>query len=173
MGVKLEPKNPPILGIDPGLKGALVLFDGSTLKHWPMPVLTNGKEKEVSFDGIHELLWDVYGEHWDMHIYLERAVAFAMGAKGAFNYGRGYAALEIAIGLLQIPVTYIEPSKWTKVIHAGISADLKPKAKSLIALKRLYPQMVDRLPRTKNGALHDGPVDAFLIAAYGLKSNKT
>jgi hypothetical protein len=168
----MSSKKVAILGIDPGLKGAFVLFDGHAIKHWPMPVLTNGKDKEIDFNGIYNLLWSIYGDEWNLHIYLERAVAFAMGAKGAFNYGRGYAALEIAISLLQIPVTYVEPGKWTKVIHAGISADLKPKAKSLIAVKRLYPHLVDRLPRTKKGALLDGQVDAFLIAAYGLKANR-
>ncbi len=47
--------------------------------------------------------------------------------------------------------------------------DLLPKAKSLIAVKRLFPKLVKQLPRDRKGNLLDGPVDALLIAGYGLR----
>ena len=161
-----------VLAIDPGLKGAFVLFDGKDFKWWPMPTVEIGKDKFVEFDGVHELLWELSDGNTDLECFLERAVSFGMGTKGAFNYGRGFAAVEIAIELLKMPVTYVEPGKWAKEMHQGISSDIKPKAKSLIAVKRLYPKLVDQLPRDKKGKLLDGPVDALLIAAYGLKRDK-
>ncbi len=170
--VKKEGRN-PVLGIDPGLAGAFVVFDGSDFASYAMPIVEIGKEKSIDFDGVHELLWNLQEKHGaGLHVFIERAVPFAMGSKGAFNYGRGFAALEIAIFLLKFPVTYVEPNKWTKEMHEGISADLKPKSKSLVAVKRLYPNLVPQLPKGRKGALLDGPIDALLIAGYGLRKGK-
>lgn len=158
-----------VLAIDPGLSGAFVLTDGKTLTTWPMPIKIHGKDKSVHFDGVHALLWDVLDKHGLVHIFLERAVPMAQGSKSAFNYGRGFEALVIAIELLKFPVTLVEPFKWTKEMHEGISADLRPKVRSEIAVKRLFPQLVDKLPKKPKGGLQDGPIDALLIAGYGLR----
>lgn len=162
-------KSKTVLGIDPGLAGAFVLFDGKDFASFEMPITVSGKDRFVEFDAVHELLSHLTDTNTDLHAYLERAVSFGMGTKSAFNYGRGFAAIEIAIELLKMPVTYVEPGKWAKEMHAGISGDLKPKAKSLIAVKRLFPKLVGQLPKGKKGKLLDGPIDALLIAAYGLR----
>lgn len=158
-----------ILGIDPGLSGSFVVTNGTSLKQWPMPVYTDGKNKSVHFDGVHELINDILEEFGNIHAYLERAVPMAMGSKGAFNYGKGVAAIEIALELHKVSFTQVEPQKWAKEMHEGISTDLKPKAKSLIAVRRLLPKLVMMLPKNTKGALLDGPIDALLIAAYGLR----
>jgi hypothetical protein len=160
-----------ILAIDPGLSGAFVLFNGRTLKTWPMPITKNGKDKEIKFGDVVKILKEVKHKFGKFHVYLERAVSFGMGTKSAFNYGRGFAALEIAIEVEGCPVTYVEPGKWTKAMHEGISGDLKGKVKSLIAVKRLYPRLVGALPANTKGDLLDGPVDALLIAGYALRSS--
>ena len=157
------------LGIDPGFSGAFVLTDGDRfLKTWPMPLVVVDRDRNISFDGVHELLTNIF-EEYRPHVMLERAIPMAMGSKGAFNYGRGFAALEIAIELIGMPVTYVEPAKWAKYMHEGLSTDLRPKAKSMMAVKRLYPHLVKILPTNTKGALQDGPIDALLIAGYGIR----
>lgn len=161
-----------ILAIDPGHKGAFVLYNKSIFKWWAMPIQTDGKNVSVEFSGIVKLLNLIKRAYPDTHIYLERAKPLAMGSKHAFNYGRDFAALEIAIVLSKIPVTYVEPSTWAKKMHEGVSKDLKTKAKSLVAVKRLLPSLVGKLPvAPKTKVPLDGPVDALLIAAYGLSVN--
>jgi hypothetical protein len=54
-------------------------------------------------------------------------------------------------------------------MHEGVSSDLKPKAKSLIAAKRLYASLYAKLPKKPKGGDHDGYIDALLIAGYGLR----
>jgi hypothetical protein len=153
-----------LVGIDPGLSGGIVFMSDTLFDPYEMPIIENGKDKEIDFDKFHNLI----GIDCKMHIFLERAVPMAQGSKAAFNYGRGFAALEIAIKMSKHPVTYVEPAKWAKVMHDGISADLKPKAKSLIALKRLFPQYVNRIPHSpKSKKIHEGIMDATLIAGYG------
>lgn len=174
IGKKVCPSAPAggklALGVDPGFSGAFVLTDGvGFVKTWPMPlVVIPGGDRTIDFDGVHELLTDIFEEHRP-HVFLERAVPMAMGSKGAFNYGRGFAAIEIAIQLIGMSVTYVEPAKWAKYMHEGLSTDLRPKAKSLMAVRRLYPRLIKVLPTNTKGNLLDGPIDALLIAGYGIR----
>lgn len=158
-----------VLGIDPGIHGALVVTDHITLESHPMPIETNGKDKLISFAGIHRLLQAIKKRHGLLPVFVERAVPMAMGSKHAFSYGRGFEALLIALGLHEYSITLVEPARWAKEMHQGVSADLKTKAKSLIAVKRLYPKLVKSLPTKPKGGLHDGPIDALLIAGFGLR----
>lgn len=158
-----------VLAIDPGIAGAFLVTDGRSLEAHSMPIEIEGKDKRVDFECIRLYLVGVKKRHGAIHVFLERAIPFAMSSKGAFSYGRGFEAIVIALKLLEFPVTLVEPGKWTKEMHEGISADLKPKVKSGIAVKRLYPLLVAKLPKRAKGGLHDGMVDALLIAGYGLR----
>lgn len=158
-----------VLGVDPGISGAFVLTDGEVVTHWAMPTKADGKNKSVDFGGVYELLFDIQEKFGPPPVFLERAIPFALGAKSAFSYGRGFEALTVAIGLMQFPLTLVEPGKWTKEMHEGIMRDWKPKAKSLAAAKRLHPKLVGLLPLDKKGIPRDGFIDALLIASYGLR----
>lgn len=151
-----------VFAIDPGQAGAIVWYDGKDFEHWPMPL----KNKEVDFYAVRKIL----KRDADAHVFLERAYGGQMGSSGAFNYGRGFAALEIAVMTCKNPVTYVEPAKWCKVMHSGISSDLKPKVKSIKAIERLLPKLCKKVPKNKNGKMHEGVVDALLIAEYGRRS---
>jgi len=152
-----------VCAIDPGKTGAMVLMkDHELLRFEVMPL---NSSSEPCFNRVRTIL----KEWMPDHIFLERAIPMAMGSKHAFVYGRGFAALEIAIQIEGFPVTYVEPSKWTKEIHEGISADLKAKAKSVIAFERLFPHLGDVVPKNTKGRFHEGVLDAILIAAYGIR----
>lgn len=161
-----------VIGIDPGITGGLVLTDGlEFLKAYQLPIEVEGKEKRVSFRLLQGLLRkievDLRGKI--LPVFLERAVSFGMGTKAAFNYGRGFEATVLAVTETDLPLTLVEPGKWTKVMHQGISGNLKPKVKSGIAVKRLFPKLVGKLPANTKGKVLDGPMDALLIAGYGLR----
>ncbi len=169
--ISKHPKVDYVVGIDPGIHGAIVMTDGRKLfKYWKLPIKIDGKEKYVHFEEVNQI-FQLIVRYQRPHVYLERAIPFALGSKSAFTYGRGFEALLIALRVNQIPFTLVEPGRWTKEMHEGISADFKPKKKSSIAVERLYPHLVALLPKeAKNGKkLADGPVDALLIAGYGLR----
>lgn len=151
------------LGIDPGQKGAFVWLHlgAKDFEYFTMPLNLEG---DVSFDGVLKILKRIPST---VPVFLERAIPFAMGTKHAFNYGRGFACLECALTVAKRSVTYIEPSKWAKVMHQGIDGNLKPKVKSIIALERLYPKLAIKVPRSpKSKKYHDGVMEALLIAGY-------
>lgn len=149
-----------VMGIDPGQKGAIVMLHGKELVQAPIPY----GEDSVDYEKLVGLIEFMSPDF----IFLERAVPLAMGAKHAFNYGRDFMAIELAVKQSKRSVTYVEPNKWVKVMHQGINADLKPKAKSLIAIERLCSHLVQFIPKgPKSGKLDEGVVDAILIAEYG------
>lgn len=156
-----------IISIDPGQAGAFVFLKGVGMRFELMPLKLDGT-KDVDFEQVMGLL-QPYRALNPARVFLERVSAFGMGTTAALNYGRGFAALEIAIALSGLSVTYIEPSKWAKVMHEGIAKDLKPKAKSQIAVERLFPQYLKDIPQSKKGKYHEGVVDALLIAGYGAR----
>lgn len=155
-----------VLGIDPGLSGALVWLSKNGLTFAPMPLNEEGR---ICYESIKEVIENSPPDH----IYIERAVAFGMGVTGAFNYGQDFNAIKIGVGLTKIPFTLVEPGKWAKVMHQGIDKDMKPKAKSIVAVKRLYPQLLKDIPKgPRSGKFDEGIVDALLIAGYGLKQSE-
>lgn len=157
-----------VIGVDPGNTGGICAFDGRTYEVFKMPL---NEEGFVCFDGVYDLL-EAYPFD-QSHVFLERSTGYGQGPKAAFTYGRAFSAIEIAIRVSGLPVTYVMPAKWAKEIHQGIDSRLKPKAKSELALKRLYPQVYASMPRTpRANKLFDGMVDAFLIAAYGFNALK-
>lgn len=151
-----------ILGIDPGQKGALVLLQHGkqVLVQADMPLEDS---KDADFDGLMSLFKSLEPDV----VYLERAMPMAMGSKHAFNYGRHFACIEIAIRQSRLPVVYVEPSKWMRVVLEGVDSRLKPKERSWIALQRLMPTFAEKVPKGRTGRPHDGVVDACLIALYG------
>lgn len=150
-----------ILGIDPGQKGAFCWLEEVHCGRFDKMPLK--EDKEIDFSAVYSMIL----KEKPTHIFLERAMPMAMGSKHAFNYGRGFAAIEIAIQMSCIPCTYVEPTKWMKLMLDGVDSRLKPKERSIIAAKRLLPNSLNNITQNKNNKFHDGMVDALLIAAYG------
>jgi crossover junction endodeoxyribonuclease RuvC len=153
-----------VLGIDPGQSGGLVLLgpSGNILDKKVMPVDGTGDLDKQTFA-------DILVEWWlwnKFHVYLERIVPFALTAKSALTFGRQLGMIEQFLWEHSYPVTFVEAPKWTKEIHQGIDANLKPKIRSSIAVERLFPG-VRLLGSDKSKKNHDGLVDALLIAEYG------
>lgn len=150
------------VGIDPGKQGAFVqLGDGGHFKWFTMPLTDIG---EVDFDSVMKLLKTT--NKYETVVCIERAKPMAMGSKHAFNYGRDFAKIEIALKLSELPTTYVEPTTWSKMMTEGVSKDLIPKLRSCVAVERLFPVESKSIPRNKNGKMHDGIMEALLIAGY-------
>jgi hypothetical protein len=153
------------LGIDPGLKGGLVLIseEGKIVDFMPTPLRKDGL---IDHDAIYKFIAPIA----NLHVYLERAVAFGMGRTSAFNYGRGFAAIEIAIELTGNRINYVYPQVWTRLLHQGEVKCGEPKAVSLKVARRLFN--IRKFPVSRRGKVHDGLIDALLIAEYGRRTFK-
>ena len=153
-----------ILGIDPGQKGGMVLLSpsGVVIAHKEIPLDTL---KDLDKMRLNDYIKD-FKKFGEMHVILERILPFAMSAKSCLTFGRHLGMLEFAFYVEKIPMTLIEAAKWTKEMHQGIDANLKPKVKSSIAVERLFPALNLSFPKNYKKP-HEGIVDALLIAEYG------
>jgi crossover junction endodeoxyribonuclease RuvC len=146
-----------VLGIDPGLDGALAFYDGTTLRVYDMPAVqarTKGRELDCS-----ELARLVDAAGHIKHCYLEQAwprpnEASSRAAKQGGNWGvvRGVVAAHF------IPTTIVSPQKWTKAlaVQKGKDASRARASELLPAYSALWQRKRD-----------DGRAEAALIALYG------
>ena len=152
-----------ILGIDPGLSGALALYTTSdqTVEVFDMPVLElvrNGKKKgEVSAQALANLL----AGRGIKAAFLERVNAMpGQGVTSVFSFGRSTGIVEGILAAYDIPTTLVTPQAWQKAVGQRAGKD-----GSRERAMQLFPAQADLFQRKKD----DGRSDAALIAYYGAK----
>jgi hypothetical protein len=117
-----------ILGVDPGLSGALAIVE--TINGVPvlvdaidMPATGSGAKARV--DIIAAASW--IAKHAPSMAYVERAQAFpGQGASSGFSYGRAVGSIEATIALCQIPMILVEASVWKRRLHLRARTRKRP-----------------------------------------------
>lgn len=155
-----------IIGIDPGLSGAVVFLNTAThdLDIYDMPtveVTRNGKKKrELSA----QLLSNILSGHKVTAAYLERVNAMAgQGVSSVFSFGRSSGIVEGILAAFDIPTTLVTPQAWQKAMEVRAGKD-----GSRERAMQLFPAHAGMFARVKD----DGRSDAALIAAYGMRISK-
>lgn len=153
-----------ILGIDPGLHGALALFDGTELTLFDMPL------HQVNVNGSKKSSIDLYqlGNWLDLHrnrirtAVIEQVGAMPkQGVTSSFNFGFTAGAIQGAVAANQIPMVLVRPNIWKR----GFGLLGQDKDASRAAASRLAPQHASHWPLKK----HVDRAEAFLLAYYGTK----
>lgn len=154
-----------IIGIDPGITGAFAVLEADThrlLDVMDMPLLSEGKKQRIHGYCLAILLkqWS-QGEYQVRMTYLEKVHAMPkQGVTSMFSMGRSFGAVETAISMLALPITYIPPQVWKR--RARLIGQAKDVARTR-ALE-LYPEAPLTRKKDHNRA------DAILIARYGARS---
>lgn len=150
-----------VLGIDPGLSGALAFYDtvSEALVVMDMPtveVTRNGKSKrEVS----PALVADMVAGKGVEKAFMERVSAMpGQGVSSMFSFGRSSGVVEGVLAAYEIPTTLVTPQAWMKAM--GVRAG---KDGSRERAMQLFPQYSMTFSRKKD----DGRSDAALIAKFG------
>lgn len=153
-----------ILGIDPGLSGALAFYNPETgfLSVVDMPTLKSGGAKgksEIDRTALARLIDAEAGNI--AHCYIEQVgTRPGEGAAGAFSFGKGYG---LVLGILAanfVPVSFVTPAVWKKAM--GCTGD---KEQSRARASDILPRHADKWPLKK----HDGRAEAALICIHGAR----
>lgn len=153
-----------ILGIDPGLSGALAWLtpDGElTIIDMPVhEVKRNGKNKrELATAELALRIWPSRLPSLNFIAFLEKVGAMPkQGVASTFQFGRTVGTIEGILAANQIPVHYAHPRVWKKAMGVREGKD-----GSRARASELRPQDADQWPLKK----HHGRADAVLIALYG------
>jgi hypothetical protein len=171
-----------IVGIDPGVHGAIAVMRGDAATVWDMPTVVRKigpKEKRrVDAHGLARLLSkDALGEckrPFQGCAFVELAQASPqMGVSSAFGYGESFGIVIGILAHLGCPIRFVSSVKWKADFgltvkgnpELGAEGHETKKAASLELARKLYPQLVAEL----NLAKHDGRAEAILIAHWGVE----
>jgi crossover junction endodeoxyribonuclease RuvC len=145
-----------VIGIDPGLSGALWYDSGHYVYSWlDMPTIEVNGKRNIDGHAIRD--WIVEIGHVD-HVILEHVQGVqGSGATGAFTFGFGAGLIEGLLIALDRPYTKVRPQRWTKDL--GIQRD---KGAHRLAAQALHPHHAQVFARVKD----DGRADAALLCHW-------
>lgn len=164
-----------IVGIDPGLDGAVAVYTtaegGKLLYIFDMPTVEvvrgGSKKRRVSGHLLSSELSDVCITYGQIRAaYLEQVSARPReAASAAFAFGRGVGVIEGVLATLDIPISDAPPATWTRAmgVKGGKEGAVGSRARAIDA----FPEHARLFARKKD----DGRADAALIAKYGSRNH--
>lgn len=156
-------------GIDPGNDGAIGLMDaaGTSLYAWDMPTVKVETGREYDLVQLKNILRHIQLLHLDVCIGIEWPVSFPGAfhnvARDAENFGRGKGYLEAFAFLLGFDYFRIAPTLWKGRLGLDGKTVEGANTRAAALFDTFYPGH-GGLIRGKRGGLHDGPLDALLMA---------
>lgn len=152
-----------VLGVDPGLQGALAFFDpeNARMRIIDMPTFEfETTRKRVKVDP-YTIVREMQAQPIS-NFYLEEVAASPqMGTVSAFSFGEGKGILLGAAAAQGVPITQVKPAQWKKLMR--VPAD---KRAAVQRASQLFPA-VSSLFKGPRGGVFDGRAEAALIALFG------
>ena len=97
-----------IFGIDPGLNGAIAVFNNNKIKVvFEIPVMTEGKKNKKQLNSAHlvKLLRDNLVENEEVSVVVEQVNAMpGQGVTSMFNFGQTFGAIKGICASLGLPI---------------------------------------------------------------------
>jgi crossover junction endodeoxyribonuclease RuvC len=154
------------VGIDPGLRGGVVLLDGSLRARawWRTPIIEgDGAKAQYDERGLSAIVQgiavDAVRRGVQVRFCIEDvAAAPGQGVVSMFKFGIGYGLWLGAISMTAFPMIKAKPQTWQRVAFAGRPQADKKQTSFLVA-RELFPE----LP-LKSKSADSGLSDAALIA---------
>ena len=164
-----------IMGIDPGLSGALAVIDTETGEVFvdDMPVIevlrkrVRSKRTKKMRDKVRRAVCGKRVADWVEEFKPDVAIVEKVGSRpgegvvSVFTFGESYGKVCGAVEAMNVQLLSVTPAVWKR--HTGLLGT--DKKASIRAACRMFPKVRDRLSRVKD----NGRAEALLIAAYGHK----
>ena len=153
-----------IVGIDPGISGALCFFsNGDVIDVIDMPTMAEGKKNKKQVNGrqiFNEILniKNTFAGH-KINVVVEQVSAMpGQGVTSMFNFGQSFGVIKGICSAMELPIFYVRPAKWKKYFNL-INAE---KDASRTKVIEMFPKISQKLSRKKD----NNKADAILIAKY-------
>lgn len=155
-----------ILGLDPGLKGALALLapDGGLLELVDMPTLAVTKSRrEIDTQRLVETLEDWRGLQGEFRVVVERAMVMpGQGGSSGFKIGIGFGQILGILAAQKVSHTTVTPQVWQRALFGKLAKGTgKDRARAHAA--QMFPRADLGRRKTQDRS------DAICIALYGLE----
>ena len=151
-----------IIGIDPGLSGAIaVMQDKKVMNMYDMPVMAEGKKnkRQLNSTQLVNIIKENINEDEDTIVVVEQVNAMpGQGVTSMFNFGQTFGAIKGVCAALKLPIFFVRPSKWKK--HFELINSSKDASRTKVI--EMYPTLSSQLAKKRDV----NKSDAVLIAKF-------
>jgi len=153
-----------VIGIDPGISGAICFFEGGQIKEIiDMPTMADGKKNKRQINGP-----QTYNEIYsrikkvsknDITVVIEQVSAMpGQGVTSMFNFGQSFGVLKGICSAMQLSMQFVRPAKWKK--YFGLIKAEKDASRTKVI--EIFPYISSQLSKKKDS----NKADAILIASF-------
>tara|TARA_Y100000590_G_scaffold213292_1_gene241658 strand:+ start:15052 stop:15546 length:495 start_codon:yes stop_codon:yes gene_type:complete len=153
-----------IIGIDPGISGAICFFENGEVKEIiEMPTMADGKKNKRQVNGT-----QIYNEIFkrienlskkEIYVVIEQVSAMpGQGVTSMFNFGQSFGVIKGICSAMQLSTYYIRPVKWKK--YFGLIKSEKDASRTKVI--EIFPYISSNLSKKKDA----NKADAILIASF-------
>ena len=153
-----------IIGMDPGISGAICFFENGEVKEIiDMPNMADGKKNKRQINGP-----QVYNEissriknipKKEIVVVIEQVSAMpGQGVTSMFNFGQSFGVLKGICSAMQLSIRFIRPAKWKK--YFGLIKTEKDASRTKVI--EIFPYISSQLSRKKDS----NKADAILISSF-------
>ena len=151
-----------IIGIDPGLSGAIAVLDNNkVIRVYDMPVMAEGKKnkRQLNSAQLVNIIKENIKNYEEINVVVEQVNAMpGQGVTSMFNFGQTFGAIKGVCAALSLPIFFIRPSKWKKYFELINSSKDSSRTKVI----EMYPSIANQLSKKKDV----NKSDAILIARF-------
>ena len=151
-----------IIGIDPGLSGAIAIIENNTvLGIFDMPVMAEGKKnkRQLNSAQLVNIIKEYVIKEEEIVVVVEQVNAMpGQGVTSMFNFGQTFGAIKGVCAALNLPIFFVRPSKWKKYFELINASKDSSRTKAI----EMYPSLSNHLTKKKDV----NKSDAILIARY-------
>ncbi|MBA1339544.1 MAG: crossover junction endodeoxyribonuclease RuvC [Pelagibacterales bacterium] len=151
-----------IIGIDPGLSGAIAVLEDNKIKEiFDMPVMADGKKNKRQLNSAHlvKLIKDNIKDIDETVMVVEQVNAMpGQGVTSMFNFGQTFGAIKGICAAIGLPIYFVRPAKWKKHFELINASKDASRTKAI----EMYPNFSEKLSKKKDV----NKSDAILIARY-------
>ena len=138
-----------IIGIDPGLSGAIAILENKkVLKIFDMPVMSEGKKnkRQLNSAQLVNIVRENINNNEEIAVVVEQVNAMpGQGVTSMFNFGQTFGAIKGVCAALNLPIYFVRPSKWKKQFELINSSKDASRTKVI----EMYPYLSDQLSKKK------------------------
>lgn len=150
-----------IVGIDPGIGGAIAAVYDGQVTTWDMPTVEIRGKRHVDPHGVAQRLQLL--PTITMAVVEHVQGVQGAGATSAFSFGRSFGVLEGVLAGLAIPTTLVRPQAWTKALCVS-----RDKGDHRRIAMGLWPSCASLFARAKD----DGRADAALLCEWWARQGR-
>tara|TARA_Y200000002_G_C22556705_1_gene610661 strand:+ start:232 stop:723 length:492 start_codon:yes stop_codon:yes gene_type:complete len=151
-----------IIGIDPGLSGAIAILENNkVINIFDIPVMTEGKKNKRQLNSalLVNMIKNNVNLHEEVSVVVEQVNAMpGQGVTSMFNFGQTFGAIKGICAALELPIFFVRPSKWKKHFELINSSKDSSRTKAI----EMYPKLSHQLSKKKDV----NKSDAILIARF-------